>query len=87
LTDWYFPLEDEADTVSCKVLLRKFRFDELLNVRGKVLWQDGVCAARIEAQGKGKNFAVARTYPVLSVLTVREVMDRVGSMRIGMRAG
>jgi hypothetical protein len=38
------------------------------------------------SSGARKNFAVARTYPVLSVLMVRAVVDWVGSMRIGERA-
>jgi hypothetical protein len=50
LPDGYFPLEDETRAVRRKILLRKFGFDKLLDVRGKVLRQDGVCAARTEAQ-------------------------------------
>jgi hypothetical protein len=47
LPDGDLALENKACPVRREVPLREFGLDKLLDVGGKILWQDGMCAAGI----------------------------------------
>src|SRR6266581_4477342 len=63
LPNEHLALEDEACEVHWKVVLHKFGLDKLLDIRGKVLNQDGMCAVGREAEKRTENHVVTRNIP------------------------
>ena len=63
LPNEHLALEDEACEVHWKVVLHKFGLDKLLDIGGKVLKQDGMCAVGREAEKRTENHVVTRSIP------------------------
>jgi len=65
LPDGNLALENKPDAVRCKVLLREFGLDELLDIGCKILRQNGMCAAEIgtEAQSRERDHEIEGDVP------------------------